>query len=214
MHVGSTRMNALQTVNVADIIDSAAGVWQSKCLPKMMPDPLMDVRNVPDNCRVGFRMHVYKRWFAQSDWVCKHSFIYNLFERDQICVVAQFRMGVHWLNNICMPRSTQRSKRTCACCFDREDEMHLFECPFYADFRQKYHCNLPAHQSAHNDADMLMLMNGGNDQESWRNFANFLLACKGRYTKYLLKQKVKCGFGLAGPWYDVHPWTGVSGLSV
>ena len=67
-----------------------------------------------------------------------------LNRRNQVRIIAQFRMGSHWLNSekmrlvngVHQPRST----RLCQlCCFNKpEDEMHIFECPFYNDIRLRY----------------------------------------------------------------------------
>ena len=190
-HVGSARITELQAVNVVDVVSNASRSWQAK-MWSTLPGMGGDVRCMPDNCRSGFRLHVYKRWFAQDKLAPVQSFTYHLFDREQIRVVAQFRMGVHWLNTVCMPRTIPRSARTCTCCSQgttgdtshaREDEMHIFECPLYSHLREKYGCTLAplsSHHPAHTDADMSALMNGGNDHMFWENLANFLIACKGK----------------------------------
>ena len=38
------------------------------------------------------------KWFAPDQWELQRSFMYHLFDPNQIKVVAQFIMGAHWLN--------------------------------------------------------------------------------------------------------------------
>jgi hypothetical protein len=143
-----------------------------------LPDPALEVRDVPDRLRVGFRLHVYKKWFySPLNHMHAHPFTRHLFDHEQIRAVAQYRMGVHWLNSVSMKRSVPRSKRHCRCCSVCEDEMHIFECPLYAGLRDRFNCNLPNRT----DKDMLMLMSGEHDPSFWSKFATFLIKCKGRH---------------------------------
>jgi hypothetical protein len=97
-----------------------------------------EVRDVSDRQRDGFKLFVYNRWFAQDEWHCENSFTLDLFDQKQIKAVAPFIMGAQWLHTECMNRSVPRSNRICRFCVHRvrEDEMHVNECPCYADIRE------------------------------------------------------------------------------
>ena len=124
-------------------------------------------------------------------------YISVLHKFEQINTIDKFRMGCHWLNcettrkvdGICLPRS----KRVCTLCdFNRcEDEMHIFECPFYTDLRLKYQ-SLFRHVCCvdFQDNDMVVwsmeftddkfrkFMNGHNDPAFWPDLAYYLIACR------------------------------------
>jgi len=158
----------------------------------------IQLRNIPDNLREGFKTLKYKRWFYADPCMVKQpKYISVLHKFEQINTIAKFRMGCHWLNcettrkvdGICLPRS----KRVCTLCdFNRcEDEMHLFECPFYTDLRLKYQ-SLFRHVCCDDfqDSDMVVwsmeftddkfrkFMNGHNDPAFWHDLANYLIACR------------------------------------
>lgn len=176
-HLDCAKMSQLEACDVPMIMSNALHKWQASMWGRV-PDSTLEVRSVPDSLHVGFRLYVYKRWFhLQADCMHAHPFTYYLFDREQIRAVAQYRMGVHWLNSVSMKRSVPRSKRHCGCCSVCEDEMHLFECPLYASLRGRFGCNLPNHT----DDGMLMLMSGEHDSSFWSRFANFLIKCKGRH---------------------------------
>ena len=93
-----------------------------------------------------FKRLRYQKWFAAnySDDNGLIPFTSALHKRDQIRTIAQFRMGSHWLNTerkrlvdgIHIPRSMRHCQ---LCGFQKpEDEMHMFECPFYNDIRLRY----------------------------------------------------------------------------
>ena len=150
------------------------------------------VRDVSDRQRDGFKLFVYNRWFAHDDWLLQKSFTYHLFEHKHIRAVAQFRMGVHWLNTESMNRAVPRSRRLCACCAAsvREDERHVSECSCYADMRQRYTqfsiCDDVADRvDGSDDATVYSLMNGSGDKVHWEQFALFLMKCKLRRKAFL-----------------------------
>ena len=83
----------------------------------------------------------YIRWFSVHPDVAKHTKFTSMLHRfDHINVVAKFRMGCH-----CEERVVDRIKissfqrlRT-LCDFHKcEEEMHIFDCPFYNDIRLKF----------------------------------------------------------------------------
>ena len=77
-------------------------------------------------------------------------------------------MGSHWLNVETQRFEKQyvpRGLRVCKCCDlqCREDELHMINCPFYADLRDKYHSTF---QGFFTDEDGAMKR---NMNEVWRS---------------------------------------------
>ena len=142
---GPTLTDVGQLLDIGAIMRLAAEKWQHRIWNKL-PTYDIPVRDVPDRDRNGFKLYVYKRWFEPEDWLRKESFLFHLFHRGQVKSVAQFRMGVHWLNTECLSRNIPRSKRYCECCSNRirEDEMHFLECPAYIDVRRLYPASISA----------------------------------------------------------------------
>ena len=85
------------------------------------------------------------------------------------------------------------SNRICEMCtFEKcEDELHLFECPFYTDIRQRFHplfssfCEFCEYDTDTviwsvnlTDDKMRRFMNGNGTTWFWKNLADYLLACK------------------------------------
>jgi hypothetical protein len=181
-HMGASRVRQLERIDVKHVMGTVLDKWHTSLWSRLptLTDP---VRDVLDSQRGGFRLYVYQRWFAIDNWEHNLSFMHHLFDRDQITAVAQFRMGVHWLNTVCMPRTVPRSMRACPFCGAsssraREDEMHIFECPHYADLRGYYNPTVSSHHMS--DVDMKMMLNGGNNAKFWSRFANFLIRCRDR----------------------------------
>ncbi len=104
------------------------------------------VRDIPNERRAGFKRLPYQKWFAanNNDENGLIPFTSALHKRDQIRSIAQFRMGSHWLNTEIMRVvdgvHIPLSMRHCQLCgFQKsEDEMHVFEYPFYNDIRLRY----------------------------------------------------------------------------
>ena len=148
------------------------------------------VRDINDYEHKGFKLITHNKWFAPDKWDLKKSFVYHLFDHEQIRAVAQFRMGVHWLNieilRMLKGAHVARSMRTCLCCpcNAREDEMHIFECACYNDIRRRYQkifaIDFSDDSSVYNDEQARYLMNGDGSCEFWETFANFILKCKKR----------------------------------
>ena len=114
-----------------------------------------------------------------------------LHKRDQIRSIAQFRMGSHWLNTERMRVvdgvHIPRSMRHCQLCgFQKpEDEMHVFECPFYNDIRLRYQkLFTDIYRHVHEDTDLTVwnvefcdstfrtFMNGNGTKTFWSNLAD------------------------------------------
>jgi hypothetical protein len=136
------------------------------------------VRACPGNVRDGFKLHTYHRWFRADAFEKKHSFMYHLQRHDHIQVVAQFRMGAHWLNVEMMRHGgVPRDRRLCTCCDQkaREDEMHIMECPLYATLRTQ-HADVfgDIAMDGFDDECVRRVMNG-KTAEYWWSLANFLL---------------------------------------
>ena len=130
------------------------------------------VRAAPTSFSQGFKLLVYERWFAVSKWVKKEHWSHWLHDAQQIRVMAQFRMGSHWLE-VQRGRAgrTARAERCCRSCQGCvEDELHVFECPLYADVRHLAG-QLP---STSTDSAMRQVVNKKTGVE-WRSFADFLV---------------------------------------
>ena len=73
-----------------------------------------------------------------------------------------------------------RHNRLCTLCDtqSREDEMHILECPFYQDVRDRYHRLFPAGFERVDEASMRAVMSPGPDEgDKWRLLADFLSCC-------------------------------------
>jgi hypothetical protein len=139
------------------------------------------VREVPDEVTDGFKVFTYLKWFASKDDV-KDRFWFHLNRFDHIQVVAQYRMGCHWLNidtgrmgSVHVPRI----RRICTCCDsgEREDELHLLDCPVYAGLRQEHVVDVDIDDE--DDARMrnfMLLPEQCHDH--WSKIAKFLLKSK------------------------------------
>ena len=120
-----------------------------------------------------------------------------IHKRDQIRYIAQFRMGSHWLNTAKMRVvdgvHIPRSMRHCQLCgFQKpEDEMHVFECPFYNDIRLRYQkLFTDIYRHVHEDTDLTVwnvefcdstfrtFMNGNGTKTFWSNLADYLSTCR------------------------------------
>jgi hypothetical protein len=156
------------------------------------------VRSVTTEHSRGFKCFVYYRWFSQDGeehrvhfdsidrLARKDRFWFHLDRRNQIQAVARFRLGAHWL-----PIETgrfdriARDQRYCPHC-DHEaigDEWHLFQCPRFQEFRDKYDHLFRGIASLNNSVDdaFRSFMNptpqGRETKVFWENFAAFLLQC-------------------------------------
>ena len=86
------------------------------------------------------RRPTHQSWFQPDEWVRKESWMLSLHAPERIRVMAQFRLGSHWLA-VQQGRfaRTPRHQRCCTHCpGQREDELHLLECPRYAELRSRY----------------------------------------------------------------------------
>jgi hypothetical protein len=187
-------LSSLEMVDVEEIILEVTEKWSFK-----YPSNTNAVRNIPDTCRAGFKRTRYQKWFApinNSDKNLMH-FTSALHRRDHVRIIAQFRMGSHWLNSekmrlvngVHQPRST----RLCQLCgySKPEDEMHVFECPFYNDIRLRFQdLFTEIYRNIHEDTNLLVwnvefcdtefkyFMNGNNTKVFWKHLANYLIICR------------------------------------
>ncbi len=147
------------------------------------------VRAQPDNVRGGFKLLTYFNWFANGDGDISKRFWCHLTDKLQIQVVAQFRLGSHWLNVECerFSRPFVPSQRVCKCCSmsSREDEIYLvLQCQLYDDLRSQFMEHFDEFTFSHDDrqaddAIMNMVMStprGCADISGfWRSMAVFLV---------------------------------------
>jgi hypothetical protein len=166
----SVAMDALRSKWQAhdwNVVNSMTGAWLLQpCAVKAAPEGLK-----------GFKMLTYSKWFRWDEGVnFKNHFSYCLSDYTQIRVLAQFRLGSHWLQvQQGRFKKQPRAQRTCACCSSEvEDEMHIFKCPLYAELRDELNVAVP---SSSNDACMRECMNKNTPTE-WVALANYLSRCR------------------------------------
>ena len=143
------------------------------------------VRAAPATFSTGFKMFVYRRWFAQPEGDKKHSYVMHLTDREHIMALAQLRTGSHWLM-IDKGRRLKvdgrwvrldRGARCCVHCPGRvEDEMHLLECPHWASLRDICGLNTFSWGEA-DDTDMRDIFNPSS-RAGWQQLGKFLVQCK------------------------------------
>lgn len=205
-----TQISNMAQLDVADIMHSIEAKWEGD-----ITVPQRRVRDIPDQARDHFKRTKYLQWFA---WDTSEgnprpcTYLDCLHHRDQINIIAKFRMGCHWLNcesQRCVDgRSIPRSERVCQLCAfpipHREDEMHLFECPAYNHIRLDHQrlllrAPLPTGRCRPDDITIWSLqfptddyfsrfMNGDGTAEFWADLANYLLKCKRFRSQYLENQ--------------------------
>lgn len=148
------------------------------------------VRSVPDDVHDGFKGFTYLRWFADEVYDTRYRFWQWLHDKDQIKVVARFRLGSHHLH-IEQGRTARpyklRSLRTCGCGLGlREDEMHfMLECPHYVGVRIAYAditSDFVLEAGYADDNHMRRCMNigdndVGNPGQFWRRMAGLISTC-------------------------------------
>ncbi len=133
--------NIMEAVGVKGIMSEVFESWRWK-----YSSDTNVVRDIPNERRAGFQRLRYQKWFAANNNGGNSliPFTSALHKRDQIRSLAQFRMGSHCLDTERMRVvdgvHIPRSMRHCQLCgFQKpEDEMHVFECPFYNDIRLRY----------------------------------------------------------------------------
>ena len=106
------------------------------------------VRNIHDppdgGSTKGFKEFTYSQWFAPDKEDKQSRFWLHLNCKKLIQVVAQFRLGSHWLKvetcRFVRPK-VPRSSRVCSVCSfeDREDELHFMFCGCYHNIRTNSH---------------------------------------------------------------------------
>ena len=139
-------------------------------------DPVA-VRSAPSTFTDGFKLFTYQSWFQPDEWVRKESWMLSLHAPERIRVMAQFRLGSHWLA-VQQGRfaRTPRHQRCCAHCpGQREDELHLLECPRYAELRNRY--NICTWHERMTDMHINEQFNM-QDARDWNRLAEFLVRCK------------------------------------
>ena len=95
-----------------------------------------------------------------------------------IAALSRFRLGSTCLNTETRRAGQPRSARHCNLCdmHIREDELHVFECPAYAELRAEFADVVAtiASTSPTVDIDMRMMMDKGNDAHAWQRLAMFV----------------------------------------
>lgn len=138
------------------------------------------VRACPDNVREGFKLLKYVAWFHshKSAMDKGQGFVYHVNNMKHAAALARFRLGSACLNTETLRAGLPRSERHCMLCDMqvREDELHVFECPAYADLRTEFEDVVSTidSTSATMDDDMRVMMNKGNDAHAWQRLAMFI----------------------------------------
>jgi hypothetical protein len=138
----------------------------------------LEVRNVPDQNRDGFKQWTYERWFKPSTFMGSQPFIRCVHRADRIEALARFRLGAHHLNiETGRYEHVPRSMRVCTCCHAncREDERHLLECAAYADVRADFSDVVPVHLSPDTSDSSLHQLWNKSEPHEWNRFADFLI---------------------------------------
>ena len=139
------------------------------------------VRAAPEAFTKGFKLYTYANWFAPDNWVRGESWTRHLTRRDHVRIMAQFRLGSHWLQ-VQQGRFT-RTSRAQRCCLHCpgcvEDEAHVLQCPRYADLRQRYRVPTIATPT---DTNFKAAFSHSTSEHNWNTLAEFLLQCRIRRT--------------------------------
>ena len=202
---------------ISAVMKNATAKWMQGnaiCLPDTLSNQSSRVvRGVPDTIEgrhvQGFKWFTYQRWFQASHADKRSTFWYSLSHFRDIQVVAQFRLGVHWLNvEWGRFQGKPRSERVCDCCdregsADREDELHLLACPMYYFTRMDNglfsehpvpssgRIPLSINVNEITDAEVCGYMNPPvwENQDLyfmfWKDFAQYLHCCKEKRRQYL-----------------------------
>ena len=137
----------------------------------------VSVRAAPVSFSKGFKLYTYQSWFEYDEWIRKETWAFHLHTHDRIRVMAQFRLGSHWLA-IQQARFARipRQRRCCPFCPRKiEDELHLLECPSYAELREKYDIDTWHHSMS--DVRIKACFNK-TEARDWNNLAMFLAECR------------------------------------
>jgi hypothetical protein len=140
----------------------------------------LSVRAAPASFSTGFKFYVYWSWFAPPESERQGSYTHHLHQPEHIRVLAQFRLGCHWLAIEQGRRArlrVPRAERCCpACPGVVEDEAHLLECPLYAGYAGPFRWEGEATLF---DATVHRTF-WGSTKEFWEALADFLLFCQNR----------------------------------
>ena len=134
------------------------------------------VRAAPASFSAGFKLYTYANWFAPDEWVRGESWTRHLTRRDHVRVMAQFRLGSHWLE-VQQGRFTRtpRAQRCCLHCPGCvEDEARVLQCPRCADLRQRY--GVPTIPTP-TDAGIKSALSHTTERQ-WNKMAEFLVQCR------------------------------------
>ena len=150
--------------------------------PSWMAAPC-SVRAAPHAFSKGFKAFVYEQWFAPDRWKRRECWTFHLHASEQIRAMAQFRLGSHWLEvqrGRCIKPRLPRHARVCTSCMTVEDELHLLECPRYAEAR----ITLGMLPHTWSDSRIKAFFNK-TEASDWLRLAYFLVSCR-RTTKDIL----------------------------
>lgn len=186
--------HGLHGVDVNAIMHLAQQEWwqdRTKDINKISQDIIGPnaVRSVPDSVHDGFKGFTYARWFADDVHDARYRFWQWLYDKNQIQIVAQFRLGSHHLQ-IEQGRTARpyvlRSMRKCSCSLGMcEDEIHfMFECTKYDDIRLAFADIMGKHAlvGSPDDDHMRHSMNVSgqhvdNPGQFWRRMAGLISTC-------------------------------------
>jgi hypothetical protein len=135
------------------------------------------VRAAPTTFSAGFMKFKHEKWFG-SGLERDETWVHHLQKAEHVRVVAQFRLGSHWLEvQQGKFKGVPRNERVCPHCKVVEDEMHVLECPLYTQFRARSGLFTTLGGESISDASMKEIMNGTTKQY-WSKLAVFLMECR------------------------------------
>ena len=185
------KMEENKPINVTEVLNQVSLKWKH-----IYPIEPNEVRKIPDMRHTGFKSTKYQKWFSPIPDISYRPFTSTLHRSEQIRIIAQFRMcSSHWLNCEGMRKvgraEIPRSRRICELCnYNKcEDEMHIFECPFYNDIRLRFqrlflwgkvagNVDMTIWNVELSDENMRCLVNGNGSDTFWSDMADYLLLCK------------------------------------
>jgi len=140
------------------------------------------VRAVPNEASVGFKLLTYAQWFKPADGALP-GYLKSLHSRSAITAVARFRLGSHSLGIETGRRGHKvpRDQRCCTLCEQgaRDDEWHVLTCPGLHHLRQHHFHDANVFAGATDDSAVNKLMNGtatfDNSTHFWSVFSNYII---------------------------------------
>jgi hypothetical protein len=196
-------MNGADWISVDDVLQDARKHYMENLFrpANVLAEKKLGIHGITACRQAGYKVFVYLGWFGHCERTGSGTYVFDKTEslmnrfwhhlnrRDQVRIVAQFRLGVHWLAVETGRFGTYipRVDRICPLCSNEagqgtiEDEWHVFQCVAYEELR-KQHTHIFRDVRTPDEGDDAGFRNMMNPQDHvktfWRVFANFLTQCK------------------------------------